>query len=180
MSRRTACVLWALALVTLVVFPLVPSLALRDLVQTAVTATALTVAWRHLLARRDLLRLGWGTLVTAVTVLGCSDALGGLELYVLHYQGHPRPSNLMALFGYALLGVGVVQFERTRNKGRRLPGRMEASIFAFGASTPLLVFLILPVVRADGFTIASRATTVAYALADLAVMTVITARSASA
>jgi diguanylate cyclase (GGDEF)-like protein len=50
---------------------------------------------------------------------------------------------------------------------------MEASIFAFGASTPLLVFLIIPVVRADGFSLASKSTTVAYALADLAVMTVI-------
>lgn len=173
MSRRTSCLLWALALVTLVVFPLIPSLAARDLVQTAVTAAALAVAWRHLHARRDLMRLGWGTLVTAVTVLGCSDALGGIELYVLDYQAHPRPSNILALCGYAMLGAGVVQFERSRNKGRRLPGRMEASIFAFGASTPLLVFLILPVVQADGFTFASRSTTVAYAVADLAVMTVI-------
>ena len=173
MSRRTGSLLWALALVTLVVFPLVPSPAARDLVQTLVTAAALAVAWRHLLLRRDLFRLGWGTVLTAVTVLGCSDALGGIELYVIHYEAHPRPSNIMALFGYAMLGFGVVQFERSRNKGRRLPGRMEASIFAFGASTPLLVFLIIPVVRADGFSLASKSTTVAYALADLAVMTVI-------
>ena len=173
MSRRTGAVLWALAFVTLVVFPLVPSPAARDLVQTLVTGVALAVAWRHLLARGDLLRLGWGTVITGVTVLGCSDALGGLELYVIDYQGHPRPSNLLALCGYAMLGVGVVQFERSRNKGRRLPGRMEASIFAFGASTPLLVFLIIPVVRAEGFTFASKSTTVAYAVADLAVMTVI-------
>ena len=173
MSRRTRHVLWALAVVTLVVFPLVPDPAARDVVQTAVSGVALWVAWHHLLLRRDLLRLGWGTVLTAVTVLGCSDALGGLELYVVHYTGHPRPSNILALLGYATLGVGVVQFERSRNKGRRLPGRMEAWIFAFGASTPLLVFLVLPVLQADRFSFASRSTTVAYAVADLAVMTVI-------
>ena len=173
MSRRTRSSLWSLVLVTLVVFPLVPTPALRDLVQTLVTAARSTSPGHHLLQRPELIRLGWGTVATAVSVLGFSDAVGAFELHVVDYQGHPRPSNILALAGYALLGVGVVQFERSRNKGRQLPGRMEAAIFAFGASTPLLVFLILPVVRADDFSFASRSTTVAYAVADLAVMTVI-------
>ncbi len=173
MSRRARSTLWALALVTLVVFPLMPTPALRDLVQTIVTAGALYVAWVHLLQRPEMIRLGWGTVAVAVSVLGFSDAVGAFELHVIHFNGHPRPSNILALAGYALLGVGVVQFERSRNKGRRLPGRIEAAIFAYGASTPLLVFLIIPVVQAEEMSFASRSTTVAYALADLAVMTVI-------
>ncbi len=173
MTHRTRSVLWMLAAVTLLVFPLVPTSGQRDLVQTVVTATALVVAWRHLLERRDLAGHGWGLVLVAVSVLGFSDALLAAERHVFHYGGRPQPSNVVALVGYALLGLGVVQFERSRSRGRKMPGRMEAAIFAFGALTPLLVFLIIPVVRADDFSVASKATTVAYALADLAVMTVI-------
>ncbi len=173
MTHRTRSVLWLLAAVTLLVFPLVPTSGQRDLVQTVITATALGVAWRHLLERRDLAGRGWGLVLVAVSVLGFSDALLAAERHLFHYGGRPQPSNLVALVGYAMLAVGVVQFERSRSRGRKMPGRMEAAIFAFGALTPLLVFLIIPVLRAEDFSAASKATTVAYALADLAVMTVI-------
>lgn len=173
MSRTTMWLLWALALVTLVPFPMTPGAGGRSLIQAAVTAAALAVAWQQLRRRPELARHGWRILVTAVTVLGVSDAIGALELHVVGYAGHPRPSNLLALVGYAMLTVGVVQFERTRGKGRKMPGRMESAIFAFGALTPLLVFLILPVIQAEGMSLASRVTTVTYAVADLAVMTVL-------
>jgi diguanylate cyclase (GGDEF)-like protein len=173
LSHRPRSVLLMLGAVTLLVFPLVPTAGQRDLVQTVVTATALVVAWRHLLERHDLAGRGWGLVVAAVSVLGLSDAMLAAERHVFDFDGHPRPSNVVALVGYALLGIGVVQFERSRSRGRKMPGRMEAAIFAFGAMTPLLVFLIIPVVRADDFSVASKVTTVAYALADLAVMTVI-------
>ncbi|QNN53801.1 GGDEF domain-containing protein [Nocardioides mesophilus] len=163
-----------MAAVTAVVFPLLPSAPARDVVQTVVTATCLVIAWRHLLAQPGLVAQGWGTLVAAVTILGLSDAVAAAELHLLHIDYFPRASNVLALFGYALLGVGVVQFERHRSRGRPMPGRTEAAIFAVGASVPLLVFLILPVLAADSFSWASKTTTVGYAVADLAVMTAIT------
>ena len=173
MSVGTRRTLWALVLVTVVVFPLTPTPAVRDLVQTVVIVVALAIAWRALWGRRELLRRGWGALVVAVSVLGLSDTVAAWELHVVDYTAHPRPSNLLALLGYVLLGVGVVQFERNRGRGRQLPGRFEAFIFAFGALTPLLVFLIIPVLQADHISLSSRVITVAYALADLVVMTVI-------
>ncbi len=173
MPRSTMWMLWVLALVTLVPFPLVPAAEGRAVIQTGVTAVALAIAWQHLRRRPYLARHGWRLMVTAVSVLGLSDAVAAFELHVVGYVGHPRPSNLLALVGYAMLTVGVVQFERTRGKGRKMPGRMESAIFSFGALTPLLVFLILPVIEAEGMSLASRITTVAYAVADLAVMTVL-------
>jgi diguanylate cyclase (GGDEF)-like protein len=173
MSRRTRMALWGLVALMLAGFAVVPGAGGRDVVQTLVAGGSLAIAWVHVLRRRDVIRLGWGTLVAAVTVLGVSDAVSAVELHVFDYTGYPRPSNLLALGGYVLLGVGAFQFERNRSRGRRLPGRIEAAIFAFGAMVPLLVFLIIPVVQSDRFTTASKTTTVAYALADLAVMTVI-------
>ncbi|MBA2464668.1 MAG: GGDEF and EAL domain-containing protein [Nocardioidaceae bacterium] len=162
-----------MAAVTAVVFPLLPTAGSRDLVQSLVIVVCLAVAWHHLLQRRDLVGQGWGTILAAVTVLGSSDAAAAVEAQVLHVDSFPRPSNVMALLGYLMLGTGVVQFERHRGKGRRLPGQIEAAIFALGALTPLLVFLMLPVLEAESLSPASKATTLAYALADLAVMTAI-------
>ncbi|MGH3444567.1 MAG: diguanylate cyclase domain-containing protein [Nocardioidaceae bacterium] len=108
-----------------------------------------------------------------MTALGGSDALMALEIHVVHVDTHPRPSNVLALVGYAMLGAGVVQLERNRSRGRRMPGGIESLIFGVGAATPVLVFLILPVLAADRFSAAARSTTVAYAVADLVVITVI-------
>ena len=166
-------VLWSLAIGTAVVFPLVPSAALRDVTQSVVSGVALAIAWTFLLQRRDLLARGWGTLVSAVSLLCVSDAVAAFEVHVVDHAAHLSLSNVMALSGYALLGLGVVQFERQRSRGRQLPGAFEASIFALGALTPVTVFLIIPVVQDDSVALAGRATTIAFALADLVVMTVI-------
>ena len=95
MSHRTRSVLWLLAAVTLLVFPLVPTAGQRDLVQTLVTAAALVVAWQHLRERRDLAGRGWGLVLVAVSVLGLSDAMLAAERHLFHYVGHPQPSNIV-------------------------------------------------------------------------------------
>ncbi len=174
MSRATRWTLWVMTAATVVVFPMLPSASARDVVQTLVAATCLVVAWRHLLPQQGLLRQGWGTITIGVSVLGTSDAASAFELHVLHIDYFPRVSNVLALLGYSMLGAGVLQFERNRSRGHKMPGRTEAAIFAVGAAVPLLVFLILPVLATETFSWASKTTTVAYAVADLAVMTAIT------
>ena len=43
------------------VYPVLPSLATRDVLQTAVTAAALALVWRRLLTAPELRRRGWAT-----------------------------------------------------------------------------------------------------------------------
>jgi diguanylate cyclase (GGDEF)-like protein len=173
MSRATGLLLWVLAAVSLLVFPLVPSAAGRDVVQSVVIVTALGVAWRHLLRHRDLMREGWLTLLVAVSTLGLSDLVLAVEMHLLGYDESGRLTPWLALLGYVILGVGIVQFQRNRSRRRPLPGKPEAVIFALGALTPLLVFLIIPVLQDDGVSAAHKATTVAFALVDLAGLTVV-------
>ncbi len=173
MSRRTVITLWSLFAVTVVGLQVAPSAAWRDLVQIVVAAGALAIAWVHVLRRPDVLRRGWRTLVVAVTVLGLGDALAAFEARVVLIDFSLRPSTVLTLSGYCLLGAGALQFARHRGRGRPAPGRIEAAIFAFGALVPLLVFLIIPVVGSSEYAVAQKTTTVAFALADLAVATVI-------
>jgi diguanylate cyclase (GGDEF)-like protein len=172
-SRRTTTFFVALYAAMLLGFAVVPSAAGRDVVQTVVTSTALLAGGWHLRRRREVWAKGPGLLFLAVSVLGLSDALGAFELHVEKVDLYPRPSNVLALAGYALLGAGGVQFARHLGRGRPLPGRIEAAIFAFGAMVPLLVFLILPVVSSDRFSVAAKTTVIAYAVGDLVVGTVI-------
>jgi diguanylate cyclase (GGDEF)-like protein len=162
----------ALALVSLSLL-LVPTPAGRDGVQTLVQVGCLALAWYHVRRHRSVIRLGWGLLVVAVTLLGVSDMLAALERHFHVFVHGPTPSNLVALTGYVLLGLSVLQLDRNRSRGRRLPGAIEAAIFATGALAPVLVFLILPILARDDMTPAAKAITVAYALADLVVITVI-------
>ncbi|MGA8210313.1 MAG: diguanylate cyclase [Nocardioidaceae bacterium] len=143
-----------------------------DLVQTGVQVGCLALAWTFVLRRRQILRLGWGLLVLAVTILALGNATAVLENHRWHLQGtYLVPSTLLSLAGYALLGVAVLQLERHRGRGRRLPGSIEAAIFATGALTPVLVLLVVPVFGdADPV---RRVVVVLYALADLVVVTVI-------
>ena len=173
MSRSTKVLLCALALCALVVYPLTPTLAQRDVVQTLVTALALGVAWGHLVGRRDLAHRGLGTLVVAVTVLGASDLTAAVETHVVGIESGQRPSSYLALAGYSLLGVGVVQFQRSRTQRRSLPGGIEAAIFALGALTPLVVFLIVPVLQDEDVTVTRKAVTVVFGVVDLAALTVV-------
>ena len=173
MSRATRLLLWVLAAVSLLVFPAVPSAAGRDLVQSLVIVTALGIAWRELLGHRDLMREGWLTLVIAVSTLGLSDVVLAVEMNLLGYDERGRLTPYLALLGYVLLGVGILQFQHNRSRRRPLPGKPEAVIFALGALTPLLVFLLIPVLQDDEVSAAHKAITVAFGVVDLAGLTVV-------
>jgi diguanylate cyclase (GGDEF)-like protein len=168
-TKRAIVLLAVLALL----LPLAPTSVWRDVVQTVVQIGCLAIAWHHVRRRRRVVRLGWGLLVLAVTVLGLSDMEASLERHVWHLRTGALPSNLIALTGYLMLGLAVVQLDRNRSRGRRLPGRIEAAIFACGVLTPVLVFLVIPILQRDGMSPAAKAITIAYAMADLVVVAVI-------
>ena len=172
MPWRSRCALIALALVA-ACLPLVPTDGGHDVVQTIVQIGCLTLAWRKVRRRRSVIRLGWGLLVMAVTVLGASDMANAFERHVIHLHNGPLPSNVLALTGYVMLGAAVLQLDRNRSRGRHLPGRIEAAIFASGMLTPILVFLVIPILHRDSMTPGAQAICIAYAAADLVVATVI-------
>jgi diguanylate cyclase (GGDEF)-like protein len=143
----------------------------RDLLQSLVQVGCLALAWYHVTRHREVIRLGWGLLTVAVTVLGASDMLAAADRQLWH--GSQVPANVLALCGYVMLGLSVVQLDRNRSRGRRLPGRIEAAIFAAGVLSPLLVFLVIPIAGNPDMTSTAKSITIAYALADLVVITVI-------
>ena len=173
MPRWTKRAVVVLALLTLGMFVVPGGGAGRDVVQTLVQLGSIGLAWYHVLRRRSALGLGWERLVLAVTLLGLSDMVAALEFHVWHWHPTPAPSNLLALTGYVLLGVSVLQLERHRARGRRLPGRTEAAILATGVLSPMLVFLLIPIAQHHHLSGVGKTVTIAYALADLVVVTVI-------
>jgi diguanylate cyclase (GGDEF)-like protein len=168
-TKRAVTVLALLSALMLVL----PTPAQRDVLQSGVQVCCLALAWHHVTRRREVIRLGWGLLVLAVTMLGLSDMLAALERHVLRQTLAPEPSNVLALCGYLTLGLAVVRLDRNRSRGRRLPGRIEAAIFATGVLSPLLVFLVIPIADNPTMKGSAKAITICYALADLVVITVI-------
>ena len=172
MPARARATVLLLGLAALLI-PLVPTQRGQVVAQSAVQAGCLLVAWLVLLRRRHVLRVGWGLLVLAMSVLAVSDLAAGLESAFLHLEAVVAPSTVLAVVGYLLLGVSVVQLERHRGGEEPLPGATEAGIFATGVLTPLLVFLILPTLTRGDLSLGATAVTIAYALADLVVIAVV-------
>src|SRR3954454_19706506 len=171
MPVRTRCAVALLCAGSLLLFA-VPGDVGRDLLQSAVQVGALALAWHHLLLRRHLVRLGWGLLVVAVSVLALSDVVSALEQRL----GAPTavaPSTFVSLCGYLLLGLSVLRLDGNRSRGRRLPGRIKAGIFATGLLTPMLVFLVTPILQRDDLSSRVKVVSIAYAVADLVIATVI-------
>lgn len=174
MPGWTSRLLIVSAACTVGVYPLLPSLAARDILQTLVTGAALMVVWHRLVTAPDLRRRGWATVATAVTVLGVGDAVAALETHVLGLTGSGRVSPLVALLGYVVLGLGVLDWHRHRTTRHRLPGGIEAAIFAIGALAPLTVFLVAPVLADPDVTMARKAVTVAFGVVDLLALALVT------
>ncbi len=173
MPRWSSAALWLLAVLAVVGLPLTPTVAGRDIVQTVVQIGCLALAWHFVLQRPKVIHHGWRQLALAVTVLGCSDMVNALERDVLHLGWTIRPSSIMALVGYVLLGTAVFRLDRNRSRGRKLPGGMESAIFATGAFPLVLVFLVIPVLHHTGMTTSEKAVTVSFAIADLVIITII-------
>src|SRR3954454_11160109 len=120
MPVRTRCAVALLCAGSLLLFA-VPGDVGRDLLQSAVQVGALALAWHHLLLRRHLVRLGWGLLVVAVSVLALSDVVSALEQRL----GSPTavaPSTFVSLCGYLLLGLSVLRLDGNRSRGRGVAG----------------------------------------------------------
>src|SRR3954453_3814232 len=113
MPVRTRCAVVLLGLAA-VLLPLVPGPVGRDVLQSAVQAGCLALAWHHLLRRRHVVGLGWGLLVVAVSVLALSDLVSVLEQGLWPQTSAASPSNLVALCGYLLLGWSVLRLDRHR------------------------------------------------------------------
>jgi diguanylate cyclase (GGDEF)-like protein len=172
MPGRARLVVLILGLAALLL-PLVPTELGRAATQSTVQFACMVLAWSVLMRRRHVIRHGWGLLVAAMTVLAASDLAGWLESDVLGVPVRTDPSTVLAVVGYLLLGIAVVQIERHRSSEEPLPGAIEAGIFATGVLTPLLVFLIIPTVQRGDLSARAMLVTIAYALVDLVVISVI-------
>ncbi len=173
MPRWSSATLLLLAALALVGLPLTPSVAGRDMIQTVVQIGCLAIAWYFVLQRPKVIHHGWVQLTLGVTVLGFSDMLNALERDVFHLDWTVTPSSLFALLGYVLLGTAVFRLDRNRSRGRKLPGGIESAIFASGAFPLVLVFLVIPVLHHTGMTTSEKAVTISFAIADLAIITII-------
>jgi diguanylate cyclase (GGDEF)-like protein len=173
MPKWSSAALWLLAALAFIGLPLAPTVPGRDVVQTGVQIGCLVLAWHFVLRRPRVIHHGWAQLALAVTVLGCSDMVNALERDVFDLGWTVRPSSVLALLGYVLLGTAVFRLDRNRSRGRKLPGGIESAIFASGALPLVLVFLVIPVLHHDGMAPSEKAVTIAFALADLTIITII-------
>ena len=173
MPPWTRVALLLLAALSIIGLPLTSSVAGRDAIQTVVQIACLAIAWHHVARRPNVIHHGWGMLAAGVTVLACSDMVNALERDVFQVGWQVKPSSVMALVGYVLLGSAVFRLDRHRSRGRKMPGGIEAAIFASGACPLVLVFLVLPVLHHPDMTVSGKAVTIAFAVADLIIITII-------
>src|SRR4051812_44115670 len=143
MPRRTMGLLAMLGVAALLL-PLTPDGSVRDVAQTLVRLGCIAVAWHHTRRRTRVRHHGWSLLVLAMGVLACSDAVRAAEVRWWHLDAQALPSDLLGLAGYLALTVAVLQLDRRRSRALGSPGGIETVIFATGALTPVLVFLVLP------------------------------------
>src|ERR1700759_1029023 len=163
MPRWSSAALWLLAALTVLGLPSGPSMDERDAIQTAVQLGCLAIAWYFVLQRQRVIHHGWAMLPLAVTVLGASDMVNALERNPFHLSSPVKPSSLIALVGYVMLGTAVYRLNRNRSRGRKMPGGIESAIFASGAFPMVLVFLVLPVMHHPAMSTSEKAVTIAFA-----------------
>jgi diguanylate cyclase (GGDEF)-like protein len=173
MPRWSGVTLSLLAVLTFVGMPLTASVPGRDAIQTVVQIGCLAVAWYFVLHRTEVTHHGWRMLALAVSVLACSDMVNALERDVWDLHWTVKPSAVLALVGYVLLGTAVFRLDRKRSRGRKLPGAIESAIFASGAFPLVLVFLVLPVLHHASMTTSEKTVTISFAIADLVIITII-------
>jgi diguanylate cyclase (GGDEF)-like protein len=145
----------------------------RELLHVGVQGACVVVAGTSVLRRRGALGLGWSLAVLAMTVLWLGDTVRAADRHGWHLALHPTPADLLTAAGYLALGLAALRVHRDSSRSRPLPGGTEAAIFAAGLLTPLLVFVVEPVLRQPDLGVGTRAVTIAYAAADLVVVTMV-------
>ncbi len=171
--HRTLRTLIGVLLVATVVYPFVDAPAGREVIRVVVEAAALTSAWIHLYRHPELARLGWGTFAMSLTLQALANYASAFDRFVVGGDLGSTPAGVLSSVGYLLLAVGAWQFERNRSRRRTVDGYPEVGIFAVGALVPLLVFVVLPIVSDERFSVAGKVGATAQSVADLAVLVVV-------
>jgi len=155
--------------VAVATYPLLPTGLVRDLGWLGVGLVALAAAARGL-ARQGPAR-GRAVLLVLAAYLGW---LAGRGLHTLDAHGvlgiGAGPVDAVRLAAYAALATGLLLMAGRTGMRRDLTADLDASILAAGSAVLAGVFLVAPIVRDPGLSLAETLTRSAYPVADVLVL----------
>jgi diguanylate cyclase (GGDEF)-like protein/PAS domain S-box-containing protein len=116
--------------------------------------------------------LPWYLLAAARVLYVAGDAVFYTNLLVFHDPRFPSLADVCYLAQYPLFAAGLLLLIRRRSPGRDRASLLDAFIIAIGFGLLSWIFLLDPYLAAVGLSLATKATSVAYPLADLLVLAV--------
>jgi hypothetical protein len=118
-------------------------------------------------------RMAWYLVLAGVATFIAGDDLYSFRSYVQHTEV-PFPSfvDLLYLAVYPFLTVGLVLLIRKRTPGRDCASVLDAAIITCGVGLLSWVVLIVPYVRSQDMGLLERLTSIAYPLADVALLAI--------
>jgi diguanylate cyclase (GGDEF)-like protein len=126
---------------------------------------------RHRPARPEM----WYLFAGGQVLWSIGDFLYGFYEHVLKVDSYPSPADVLYQAGYLPLVVGMFVLIRGRTSGRDRAGLIDACIVATGLGLLSWIFLMLPILEAEGMTPAERLFSLAYPASDI-VMILMVAR----
>jgi len=145
---------------------------LRQAWYMGIAMSAVGVAWLGLRHNHPQRQRDWVLVLAGCTGWMVGDLTWTVEQYVWpnHY---PAPSDVVYLFSYLAFGAGALAFVRTRRGGRDAAALLDAAIVTTGAGILVGVFMVAPLAHDSTLSLAAKAASAAYPLADLFLLGVI-------
>ncbi|GAB7045424.1 GGDEF domain-containing protein [Catenuloplanes indicus] len=135
---------------------------------SAAVAIVLGVRWH-----RPAVRWPWYLMAAARLLFAVAEVLYWIQTALWGRDAFPSYSDVLYLAFSACLVVAIAGLVRARRPGRDLPGLLDAAILSTGAALLAWVYLIVPYVRADDLSPLARAVSLAYPVADIAMLAVL-------
>jgi diguanylate cyclase (GGDEF)-like protein len=146
------------------------SSAVYDLVGLSSVAAILVAVHRHRPARP----LIWWCFAAGQLLFVVGDVLYAVIDTVLHQSPFPSVADAFYLGGYPVLAVGLLVLIRGRISGRDRAGLIDAAIIATGLGLLSWTFLMKPVATDASLSLPERLISLAYPLADVLLLVMVT------
>jgi diguanylate cyclase (GGDEF)-like protein/PAS domain S-box-containing protein len=166
---------WYLALACLlaVAYFVLPTVPAKLIVWPALGWSSVAAIALGVRLHRPGAPMAWYLVLAGVATFIAGDDLYSFRSYVQHMEV-PFPSfvDLLYLAVYPFLTVGLVLLIRKRTPGRDCASVLDAAIITCGLGLLSWVVLIMPYVRSQDMSLPERLTSIAYPLADVALLAI--------
>lgn len=175
MTPGLAVLLRALPVAALGAYPLAADDdPLRRTLLITLAVACLAAATAGVLLYRPVRPGVWATLLTGVGLLVAGDLLAALDAALGGAASAPSFADVARLAAYPVLAAGLLRLAGRRHPDRERGALLDAALVGCGAATLAGIFLILPTAEDDALSALARTVGIAYPVADVLILTVLT------